>query len=168
VEEKFMRIRPAQPVDQEKLASLIARFRVELAQLHQASRSPDLDAARAEAAEYQQDGFPIFVAEGDAEGLIGYLVCRVVGDVVWAESLYVLPAYRRQGIASSLYAEAEKLAQALGSDAPYNWVHPNNDPIIRFLQRRGYNVLDLIELRRPRPGEKTGRTIGVGEHKFNI
>jgi GNAT superfamily N-acetyltransferase len=98
---------------------------------------------------------------------VGYLVCRVVGDVVWAESLYVLPAYRRQGIASTLYAEAEKLALALGSDAPYNWVHPNNDPIIQFLQRRGYDVLNLIELRRPRSGEKPSRVICVGEHKFN-
>ena len=162
-----MHIRPAQQVDQEKLAELIAWFRVELAQLHLTSRPLDLEAARAEAAEYQQQGFSIYVAEDDAADLVGYLVCRVVGDVVWAESLYVLPACRRQRIASSLYAEAEKLAQALGNDAPYNWVHPNNDPMIRFLQRRGYNVLNLIELRRSRADEKPSRVICVGEYQFN-
>lgn len=90
----------------------------------------------------------------------------MVVDIVWAESLYVLPAYRRQGIASTLYAEAEKLALALGSDTSYNWVHPNNEPIIRFLQRRGYDTLNLVELRRPRPGEKPSRVISVGEHEF--
>jgi ribosomal protein S18 acetylase RimI-like enzyme len=161
-----MHIRPAKPLDQEKLPNLIARFRFELAALHRAKSSLDLEAAQAEAAEYQQEGFPIFVAEDEAGDLAGYLVCRVVGDVAWAESLYVLPEYRRQGVASRLYAEAEKLAQDLGGDTLYNWVHPNNDPIIQFLQRRGYDVLNLIELRRPRSGEKPKRVIQVGDHSF--
>ena len=128
--EQGMHIRPAQPADHENLAGLIASFRAELALLQHASRPQDLDAARAEAAEYQQEGFPTYVAEDGTAGLVGYLVCRVAGDVVWAESLYVLPGYRCQGIASALYTEAEKLAQARGGEASYNWVHPNNDPII--------------------------------------
>lgn len=162
-----MLIRPAKPLDQEKLPTLIARFRVELAALHRANIALDLEAAKAEAAEYQQKGFPIYVAENQAGDLTVYLVCRVDGDVVWAESLYVLPEFRRQGIASALYAEAEKLTQALGGDTLYNWVHPNNDPIIQFLQRRGYDVLNLIELRRPRSGENPKRVIQVGNHNFN-
>jgi ribosomal protein S18 acetylase RimI-like enzyme len=137
-------------------------------------RQLDLAAARQELAEYQEKYYPIYVAEGDAanpseaSSLIGYLVCRVEGDVVWAESLYVTPQCRRQGIGSALYAEAEHLAQELGGDAPYNWVDPHNDKIIAFLQRRGYNVLNLIELRRARPGEETRQKIRVGAHEFEV
>jgi ribosomal protein S18 acetylase RimI-like enzyme len=138
---------------------------MELAALHAENREPDLAAAAMEAAEYQQRGFPIYVAE-EAEALVGYLVCRVDGDVVWAESLYVVPDCRRRGLGSELYMQAEILAQKLGGEAPYNWVHPNNDRIIRFLQKRGYNVLNLIELRRPYAGEKPGETLQVGKHRF--
>ena len=93
----------------------------------------DLEAAKKELAGYQEANFPIFVAENDDGNIGGYLVCRVV-DVVWAESLFVSPEFRRKGIGSALYAEAERLAQELGNDTVCNWVHPNNDKIISFLR----------------------------------
>ena len=162
-----MKIRPANVSDQQRLVQLIAEFRVELARLRGETHRVNLEAAGEELVEYQAQGFPIYVAESDDATVEGYLVCRVAGNVVWAESLYVRPEYRRRGVGSSLYAEAERLAQELGSDAPYNWVHPNNDRIVRFLQKRGYTVLNLIELRRPRAGEKTARKIRVGKHEFS-
>ena len=100
--------------------------------------------------------------------MVGYLVCRVDDGVVWAESLYVSPAYRRQRIGSSLYAEAERLADELGSEILYNWVDPNNTQIIAFLQKRGYRVLNLIELRRTRPDEEMKGKIRVGPNEFDI
>lgn len=148
------------------LAALIAAFRAELARLRGCERAPDLDAARKELEQYWSKGFPIFVAELEGR-LVGYLVCRVDGNVVWAESLYVVPAYRRRGIGSALYSRAEELAEELGGSPPYNWVHPNNGVIIRFLERRGYRVLNLIELRRPLPGERPQARIRVGKHEFD-
>ena len=115
-------------------------------------------------------------AELPGEGIIGQVFIQLnsarkeLADGVDRAYIYgfrIKPAYRRQGIASALYNEAEKLAQALGSDTPYNWVHPNNDAIIQFLQHRGYDILNLIELRHPRPGEKPSEVISVGKHKFN-
>ena len=97
--------------------------------------------------------------------LLGYLVCRVDGEVVWAESLYVRETCRRLGVGSALYAQAEQLAQSLGGGTPYNWVDPDNEKIIRFLQR-GYNVLNLIELRRPDAGEELSKKVRVGNHEF--
>ena len=38
--------------------------------------------------------------------------------------------------------------------------------IIAFLKRRGYNVLNLIELRRAAPEENPHRTIAVGSEEF--
>ncbi len=162
-----MQIRKARTDDQEQLIRLIAEFRVTLARFRGPASEPNLDAARRELAEYQPPGYPVFVAESDDLKIVGYLVCRVDGDVVWAEQLFVLPEYRREGVGSALYSEAERLCQEVGGDTLYNWIHPNNDTIISFLQKRGYSVLNLIELRRAWPGEEPDQKIRVGDHEFD-
>ncbi len=164
--EEELIIREAQPGDGEALVEMIAAFRVELALFRGEERAPDLGAARDELREFREKGFPIYVAELQGKP-VGYLVCRVEDDVVWAEQLYVHPEYRRRGIGSALYAEAEALCERLGGDTVYNWIHPNNDAIISFLKRRGYTVLNLIELRRPWPGATPMRVIRVGDHEFD-
>lgn len=161
-----MNIRSTQTSDEQSLIRLIAGFRVSQAELRGKTRAIDLSSAREELAEYTGKKFPIFVAEGDRGDLVGYMVCRVDGDVVWVEALYIAPEYRRQGVASALFGEAERLARELGSDFPYNWVDPGNEKIIRFLQKRGYNTLNLIELRRPYPGEASVEKIQVGGYEF--
>jgi ribosomal protein S18 acetylase RimI-like enzyme len=162
-----VKIRSVRTGDEQGLIQLIAEFRVSLAELRGKAFSVDLAAARDELAEYTSKGFPIYVVEDDTASLVGYLVCRVDGNVVWAESLYIVPEYRQRGIGSSLFAEAEHLAQEQGSDFPYNWVDPTNEKIIRFLQKRGYNILNLIELRRPHPGEELTQKIIVGSHVYD-
>ena len=84
-----MHIRPAKPQDTPNLTQLIAEFRLSLAELRGKERELDLDAAHEELVEYHHKGFPIYVAEAESGELAGYLVCRVDGEVVWAESLYV-------------------------------------------------------------------------------
>ena len=108
----------------------------------------------------------MFVAETEDHHIVGYLVCRVDGKTVWAESLFVLPEHRRHGIGSQLYAEAERLAADVGASTVYNWVHPQNRTIVSFLKRRGYDVLNLLELRRAGPEEEADRTITVGSEEF--
>ena len=158
-------VRRAEEGDAAALVPLLAGFRVALAALHGRTPPPDLEAARRELADYRARRYPIFVAEIEGQA-VGLLVCRVDDDVVWAEALYVVPPYRRRGVAAALYAQAEALAARLGSPTVYNWVHPNNTAIIRFLQKRGYNVLNLVELRRPYPHEALRGRIHVGEHAF--
>lgn len=160
-------IRRLQQRDEDALANLVAQFRVSLKEPRGERMEPDSAAAREEVAYYSHRNYPIFVAEGIGAGLVGYLVCRMEGKVVWAESLYVRPEFRRQGIASSLYAQAEQVAEERGGTTLFNWVHPNNLAAIRFLKKRGYNVLNLIELRRPVGGESSTKTIRVGTEEFN-
>ncbi len=164
--EEELIVREAQPEDRDALVEMIAAFRAELARFRGEERVPDPGAARDELREFREKGFPIYVAEFQGRP-VGYLVCRVEDDVVWAEQLYVRPDHRRRGIGSALYAKVEALCEGLGGDTVYNWVHPNNDSIISFLKRRGYTVLNLIELRRPWPGEVPTRRIRVGDHEFN-
>lgn len=162
-----MKICPLQASDEPVLIQLIAEFRVSLGKLRGIDHKIDLVVASQELTEYLRKSYPIYVAKNETGALVGFLVCRVDGDVVWAESLHVATEYRRQGIGSALYAEAERLAQELGSETVYNWVDPNNDRIIHFLQKRGYNVLNLIELRRAYPGEETMERISVGANAFD-
>jgi ribosomal protein S18 acetylase RimI-like enzyme len=164
-------IRRASSDDHDQLVGLIAGFRADLRSLRSAAPEPGTPEQRAaaeqELSDYEADpAYPIFVAELETGELAGFLVCRVADTVVWAESLYVTPAHRRQGIAGTLYAEAERLAQELGGDTVYNWVHPNNDRSITFLKKRGYDVLNLVEVRRAREGEEGLGQIQVGEHRF--
>jgi ribosomal protein S18 acetylase RimI-like enzyme len=161
-----MHIRLYRPTDHTALVALIAAFRVELAALRGAHREPNPAAAAAELQEYLAKEMPVFVAERPSGEIIGYLVCRVDGETVWAESLFVAPADRRQGVAGQLYAQAERLALERGSDTVYNWVHPNNDGIIAFLRQRGYDVLNLIEVRRPLPHETLTATLKAGDHLY--
>ena len=148
------------------VAPLVAQFRVTLKAFKGITASPNENEGASELKEYLDAGFPVFTAR--KEGVYcGYVVCRVDEPCVWVESLYVLPEFRRQGVASALFRKAEALAAAYGEDTVYNYVHPNNDGIIAFLKSRGYTVLNLIELRRPYAGEQLTRKLQVDQNEFD-
>ena len=148
------------------LAEMVALFRVELRSYKGIESKPNLDAGREEMEEYLAAGFPVFAAIVDGE-YAGYVVCRVDSEVVWVESIFVKDEYRRQGIASALHSKAEEIAAFYGDDTVYNYVHPNNHRMIKFLRKRGYTVLNLIEIRKPYANEKTTQIIKVGENEFD-
>ncbi len=160
-----MLIRESTAQDHNALAELVAAFRAELAALRGRDTQPDLIAAAREIHLHGQQQGRFHVAE-EAGRLVGYLLCRVDGATVWAEHLYVLPAWRRHGIAGALYEQAEALAETLGSTTVYNWIHPNNRAMVAFLRNRGYDVLNLVEVRRPAPGEQIEGTMQVGSFEF--
>ena len=150
----------------DNLAQMVALFRVELCSYKGIVSKPNVDAGREEMEEYLAAGFPVFAAIVDGE-YAGYVVCRVDSEVVWVESIFVKDEYRRQGIASALHSKAEEIAASYGDDTVYNYVHPNNHRMIAFLRKRGYTVLNLIEIRKPYQGEQPTQTICVGEHEFD-
>jgi ribosomal protein S18 acetylase RimI-like enzyme len=129
-----MNIRRYTPEDTEQIVSLIADFRVFLASIKSLSKKPDIESARIELEDYLSDRYRIYIAE-DEVSIVGYLVCKVDHNTVWAESLFVKPSMRRRGIGTALYCEAESLTESLGGNSVYNWVHPNNNEIIHFLKK---------------------------------
>ncbi|MFX1279131.1 MAG: GNAT family N-acetyltransferase [Promethearchaeota archaeon] len=162
-----MKIRLYENLDKNDMIILIGKFRVRLSKLKGIEKKPDLNSAKKELEFYIKKKYPIYIAEDENNRIIGYHVCRVEDNIVWSESLYVTPKMRRKGIGSKLYEEAEKLVTKLGSETVYNWVHPNNDMSIQFLKKRGYDVLNLIEIRKKRPDEKFTQEIKVGNYEFN-
>ena len=148
------------------LAEMVALFRVELRSYKGITSKPNIEAGREEMEEYLAAGFPVFAATVDGE-YAGYVVCRIDSDVVWVEAIFVKAEYRRKGIASALHRKAEEIAASYGDDTVYNYVHPNNHRMIDFLRKRGYTVLNLIEIRKAYQGEQPTRTIRVGEHEFD-
>lgn len=148
-------------------APLTAGFRVSLKALKGIDARPDISAAQAELEEYLAAGYPIYAAVTEDGRYAGYMVCRIEEPCVWVESIYVAPEHRRQGIASALFAKAEELARSYGEETVYNYVHPNNDKMIGFLKSKGYNVLNLIEIRKAYVGEKASTKMQVGEHSFD-
>ncbi len=161
-----MRIENYQNQFEKELIELIAHYRVVLGKLKGIEGTIDLKNAKGELDYYKRKNYPIFVAIGDNGRVIGFVVCRVDDEVVWDEASYIIPEERRKGIGSLLFEKAEALAKKFGNDTVYNWVHPNNDASILMLKKRGYDVLNLIEIRRKLPDEKLTTTIKVGNHEF--
>lgn len=150
----------------DEFAEMVAQFRVELRSYKGVVSKPNLEAGREEIEDYLSARFPVFAALVDGE-YAGYLVCRIDGGVVWVESLFVKTDFRRQGVATALHSKAEEISASLGGDTVYNYVHPNNHRMIEFLRKRGYTVLNLIEIRKPHKDETLTRQITVGEHAFD-
>ena len=148
------------------LAEMVALFRVELRSYKGIVSKTNIEAGREEMEEYLAAGFPVFAAIMDGE-YAGYVVCRVDSQVVWVESIFVKEEYRHHGVATALHSKAEEIAASYGNDTVYNYVHPNNYRMIEFLKKRGYTVLNLIEIRKPYKDEKLTQTIVVGEHEFD-
>lgn len=162
-----MIIRDYQDQDKDAILPLIANFRVELANLKGLNRNQDLTGAETELQDYLEEKFPIHVAVDENDEIVGYAVCRIMSGVVWAESLFIRTSDRRRGIGYQLYQSIESLANELGNDTVYNWIHPNNDKIINFLRKIGYNVLNLVEIRKKHPGEVLQKKIVVDKFKFD-
>ena len=162
-----MKIRQYESNDKLELIHLIGQCRIDLAKLKGSKRELNLKAAEEELEFYQKKKYPIFIAEETKGNLIGFHVCKIHDNIIWSEMLYVIPNERRKGIASALYEKAEMIAKEIGCDTVYNWVHPNNFRSIPFLKKRGYNVLNLIEVCKKRPGEKFTQKINIGDFEFD-
>lgn len=150
----------------EALAEMVALFRVELRSYKDIASKLNIEAGREEMEEYLSAKFPVYAALVDGE-YAGYVVCRVDSEVVWVESIFVKEEYRRHGVATALHSKAEEIAAFYGENTVYNYVHPNNHRMIEFLRKRGYTVLNLIEIRKPYQGENLTQVIHVGEHEFD-
>lgn len=147
-------------------APLVSAFRKTLRAFKGEAIEYALEDAKEELTDFLEKNYPVFIALED-EKCVGYLACRIDEPCVWVEHIFVCEEYRRRHIASALFEKAEEAAAEYGQETLYNYVHPNNDGIIAFLKSKGYNVLNLIEIRKPYNDEKPTAKIKVGENEFD-
>lgn len=91
--------------------------------------------------------------------MVGYSVLKIEDQVCWLDWLYVDPDYQGKNIASKLFDHVEEISLKLGNDQLYIWVHPDNHRMLKFLKKKGYNVLNLIEVKKKKPS--TSRSISI-------
>ncbi len=152
--------------DADRIAPLAAEFRVQLKSYKGIKSQPDIEAGREEIIDFLDSGFPVYAAADDGEP-VGYIVCRIDEPCLWVEHIFVREDHRREGIASMLFSKAEEIAASMGENTVYNYVHPNNEDMIRFLRSKGYTVLNMIEIRKPYEGEQPTSAIHVGKEVFD-
>lgn len=149
-----------------QVAELLSLFRVKLNSFKGINNEPNIISAKEELNSFLTDEhYPIYLCIKDNE-VAGYMILKIDG-VIWIEQLYVKENYRRKGIGSLLFEEAEKISHDLGEETLFNYVHPNNDTMINFLRSKGYTVLNLLEIRKPYKDEKTNKKYKIGNNDFD-
>ena len=96
--------------------------------------------------------------------MVGYSVLKIEDQVCWLDWLYVDPYYHGKGIASKLFDHPEEFARKLGNEQLYVWVHPDNHRMLKFLKKKGYDVLNLIEVKKEKHDFK--EKIQILENEF--
>lgn len=108
----------------------------------------------------------LIYAIADNGRYIGFVICRKDDDVIYLEAIYVRKQDRLKGVGRLLLQKAEAIAKEYGNTTLYMSVHPNNDEMLSFLKKNGYDVLNLIELRKSYPDEQNNSTYSIGEHEY--
>lgn len=142
----------------DQFAQLVCEMRNVMNALNHKTKKTTLGEAVQEANDYFTNNRRVFALEENKE-LIGYSVLKIEDKVCWLDWLFVTPAFQRKGIASLLFSHAEAYAEDLGNDQLYIWVHPDNHGMLNFLRKNGYDVLNLIEIKKKKPVYKSEITI---------
>ncbi|MGR3890464.1 GNAT family N-acetyltransferase [Pseudomonas sp. 1152_12] len=139
------------PSDIHGVLSFVLLARAELFPTLSATGMPD-DLARFEAVYLHGDGqFLIARAEGRIVAAIGYLPydgrfpqLNYLGlKTVEVVRLFVLPTFRRFGLAGELYRALEAQARADGVEVVYLHTHPFLAGAIDFWLRQGFEIVDV-------------------------
>ncbi len=147
------------------LSFLLAEFRNELALLKKRKLNYSLSQAVEELAEYFSSDYEIYIAV-KSNTIIGYAILKIFDKTVWLDQLFVHKAERRNSVASSLLEIVNKRAVDYGKETAFIHVHPNNHKMLKFLAKNGYDVLNLLEIRKLYNNESINTNIKVGVNSF--
>jgi ribosomal protein S18 acetylase RimI-like enzyme len=130
------------------LCELVAEFFTHHRRLNGRGPLPPDEAATLIPRDILQDTSHLLVAEPTEGGkIVGF--CRVENHegAYFLRELGVASSWRIRGIGTALLREAEAFIKSKGETNLYLSVVPRNTDAVRFFVRRGYNVINTIELR---------------------
>jgi ribosomal protein S18 acetylase RimI-like enzyme len=153
-----VKIREYNVKDFVELSHLVAEFFTFHRRLQGRGPLPPEEAATIIPRDMLRENSYILVAEPEEDGdIIGF--CRIENHegAFFLREIMVAENQRIRGVGTALLKEAEEHIKALGHTNLYLSVVPYNIDAVRFFVRRGYNILNTIELRTEAPDEKIQR-----------
>jgi ribosomal protein S18 acetylase RimI-like enzyme len=148
-----------------KFLQLVFEMKIIMNRLNGSEKIVMMSEAVREAESYFTENRKIFVYKINNK-MVGYTVLKIEEQVVWLDWLYVDPDYQGNVVASKLFDHAEEFSAKLGNDQLYIWVHPDNHRMIGFLKKKGYDVLNLIEIKKKKDNNKGKIQIFGNEFKY--
>lgn len=127
------------------LVKLIEGFKQELRLLNGSTQPTTKDEIEEEFESYFHKQKTVIAAFENDE-MVGFSVLKEDGGVFWLDWLYVQAELRGGTCASQLFDACETFANNHGGDRLYVWVHPDNRRMLRFLSKKGYDGLNLVEI----------------------
>lgn len=153
------------PKINQDFVKLVLEMRMVMERLNKTTVEISHDDAALEAKSYFSENRQVFGIYQDDE-LIGYSVLKTEDLVCWLDWIYLKPEYRGRNAASELFDYSEKVAKEIGSDQLYIWVHPDNHPMLKFLKKKGYDVLNLIEVKKEKTQTNSSISILGNELRY--
>ena len=126
---------------------LVFEMKIIMSRLNGSEKNVMMSEAVHEAEGYFTENREIFVYKINNK-MVGYSVLKTEDQVIWLDWLYIDPDYHGKNIASKLFDHAEEFTMKLGNDQLYIWVHPDNHRMLKFLKKKGYDVINLIEVKK--------------------
>ena len=157
-------IKPIHSTNQE-LIELVLEMRSVMDALNHSTHNISLSEATQEANSYFSNNRLVFGIYQN-ETILGFLVLKIEDSVCWLDWIFVRPDYRGTDIASKLFKHAEEFSLEMGNDQLYVWVHPDNHRMLKFLKKKGYDVLNLIEVKKEKSLINTSISILGNEFRY--
>ena len=88
----------------------------------------------------------LFLVATQEEGIIGTVMAGYDGQQGWVYYLGVDPAFRRQGIGTSLMKRVEEELGKLGCPKLNIMVRAHNKEVVEFYEKLGYEQAELLNL----------------------
>ena len=141
------------------VAELLADFYHAMWRLKGRKQARNLESAIQDLSERIDRNETVFIAKVNDE--IAGIQIATAEPSCKIECVYVSERFRRLGLAQRLLDAAESHFKVSGSDSFYVSVHPNNRAIIELLKSNGYDVLNLLEIRKRWPDERQYQAVNI-------
>lgn len=141
------------------LAELVAEFFTFHRRLTGRGPLPPEEAATIIPQEMLQESSYVLVAEPlGGKDIVGFCRVELHEGVYFLREIGVTENWRIRGVGTALLRAAEDYIKGSGKTNLYLSVVPRNIDAIRFFVRRGYDIINTLELRTEGPEEKIQRT----------
>jgi ribosomal protein S18 acetylase RimI-like enzyme len=140
------------------LTNLVAEFFTFHRRLHGRGPLPPEEAATIIPKDMLQETSHVLVAEPPNDGnIVGFCRIELHEGAYFLREIGVAENWRIRGVGTALLRAAEDYIKEAGETNLYLSVIPRNIDAVRFFVRRGYDIINTLELRTEAPEEKMPR-----------